>query len=686
MSEDHSKENKPRIKAGPRAVALVGPYGSGKTLLLESIAAITGAVPRKGAVADGSSLGDASPEARARQMSVEVNVLSTRFLGEDFTFLDCPGSIELIGDTLGVLPGIDAAIVVAEPDAAKAPMLQPFLKLLSDARIPHFLFINKFEKSRGAFRALLAALQQVSARPLLLRQIPIWQQGMAAGLVDLALERAYGWRPHAPSQVIDMADVRREKEARFQMLERLADHDEHLMEELLGDIEPSREEVFGDLSRELAEGLVVPVLIGSAEGDNGVRRLLKALRHEVPDVGRAAARMKADGGTVAQVLKTLHGGHGGKQSLVRVLSGSLKEGQVLHGPGGAEARIAGISSLVGNRALKRATAEAGDVVALARLEPFVTGDTLSGAKGGGGHVAIAWPAPVYRLAVAARDRKDEVKLTAAIARLCEEDPSLHLEQNGETHEMLLAGQGEVHLQLAVEKLESRFGLGLATRPPQVPYRETIRKAATARGRHKRQTGGHGQFGDCVLEIAPLPRGSGFAFQDRIKGGVVPKQWIPSVEKGVRDYLKAGPLGFPVVDVAVALTDGSYHSVDSSDAAFQTAGRLAMSEGMGACAPVLLEPVMRVAIHVPSEAAAKVNGVIGARRGMPLGFDARPGWPGWDTVRAEMPLAEIGDLIVELRSLTQGLGTFEMEFDRLEPLNGKLADQIVAARRESHRAA
>jgi elongation factor G len=282
--------------------------------------------------------------------------------------------------------------------------------------------------------------------------------------------------------------------------------------------------------------------------------------------------------------------------------------------------------------------------------------------------------------VEARDRKDEVKLTAAITRLCEEDPSLRFEQNGETQEMLLAGQGEIHLQLAVDKLAHRFGLGLETRKARIPYRETIRKSVTSRGRHKRQSGGHGQYGDCLLEIAPLPRGEGFAFQDRIKGGVVPKQWIPSVEKGVREYLKTGPLGFPVVDVTVALTDGSFHSVDSSDAAFQTAGRLAMSEGMPGCAPVLLEPVMRVAIHVPSDATAKVNGVIGSRRGVPLGFDAREGWRGWDTVWAELPLSETGDLIMELRSLTQGLGTYEMTFDRLAELNGKLADQVVLARK------
>ena len=682
MSQDNSKEKSIRIKAAPRAIALVGPHGGGKTSLLESIAIVTGAIPRKGSVAGGSSLGDHSPESRARQMSVEMNVLTTQYMGEEFTFIDCPGSIEFLGDTLNALPGLDAAIVVCEPDAQKATMLQPFLKRLADARVPHLLFINKFDKARGPLRALLAGLQDVSERPLLLRQIPIWDHGVATGFIDLALERGFAYRPHAASEVVDIGDFVREKEARFQMLEKLADHDEHLMEELLGDIDPQRDEVFGGLRRELAEGLVVPVLIGSADGDNGVRRLLKAMRHDVPSVEAAARRLGLAAGqdAVVQVLKTIHGGHGGKLSLVRVLRGALKDGAVLHGQGGREGRIGGIFALCGDKQIKRNVAQAGDLVALARLEPFATGETLSTAKSGGGRAKTEKLTPVYRLAVAVQDRKDEVKLTSAIAKLCEEDPSLVFEQNPETHDMILAGQGEVHLKVAVEKLSNRFGLSLVTREPRVPYRETIRKAATSRGRHKRQTGGHGQFGDVMLEITPSPRGAGFSFQDRIKGGVVPKQWIGSVEKGVHDYMKAGPLGFPVVDVTVALTDGSYHAVDSSDAAFQTAGRLAMSEGMPGCAPVLLEPVMRVMVHVPCEATAKVNALVSGRRGAPLGYDARPGWRGWDTVNCEMPLSEVSDLIVDLRSLTQGVGTYEMAFDRLVELSGKLADTIVATRK------
>ncbi len=686
QSPEHSKENSGRIKATPRAIALVGPHGGGKTSLLESIAIITGAIQRKGSVAAKSSLGDTSPQSRARAMSVDMNVLTTNYLDEEFTFLDCPGSIEFLGDALNLLPGIDAAVVVCEPDAAKVAMLQPFLKRLADAHVPHLLFINKFDKARGPLRALLTSLQQASDIPLLPRQIPIWEQGVATGFVDLALERAFAYRPHAASQVVGIADYAREKDARFQMLERLADYDEHLMEELLSDIEPSVTEVFGELKRELISGLVVPVLIGSAEGDNGVRRLLKALRHDVPEVAEAAARaqLPEGGDAVVQVLKTLHSGHGGKLSLVRVLRGQLKDGAVLQGPRGREARIGGIFALAGDKQIKRGMAQAGDTVALARLEPFVTGDRLSTAKSGSGQARVEKLTPVFRLAVAAQDRKDEVKLSSAIAKLCEEDPSLKFEHNAETHDLILAGQGEIHLKVAVERLQDRYALTLATAAPRVPYRETIRKPVTARGRHKRQSGGHGQFGDVVLEIAPAPRGSGFVFQDRIKGGVVPKQWIGSVERGVRDYMKAGPLGFAVVDVTVALLDGSYHTVDSSDAAFQTAGRLAMSEGMPDCAPVLLEPIMRVSVHVPAEATAKVNSLVSGRRGAPLGFDARPGWRGWETVRGEMPLSEVSDLIVDLRSLTQGVGTYEMEFDRLAELGGKLADTIVATRKGDER--
>ncbi|MGA9794531.1 MAG: elongation factor G [Rhizomicrobium sp.] len=670
--------------SGPRTVALVGPYGSGKTTLLESILAITGAVQRKGSIAQKNTVGDASVEARARQMSVEVNCATTKYLAESFTFLDCPGSIEFLQDTLNVLPGVDAAVVVCEPDAAKVQMLKPFMKRLGDLSIPHFLFINKIDKASGTVRDLLAALQEASDKPLLMRQIPIVDGGAVKGFVDLALERAFQYAPHDESKLVDLGALQdEEKQARFAMLEKLADYDEHLMEELLSDLEPPRDEVFADLSKDLAEGLVVPVLLGSADGDNGIRRLLKALRHEVPDVGAVAARLglKAAGEPLVQALKTYNGAHG-KLSLVRVVAGVLKDGAVLHTRDGRDARIGGMFALKGEAQTKLTEAQAGETVALGRLEGVQTGETLSSAKTAHPKAQIEQLKPVYGLAIEAADRNDEVKLTAAIHKLQEEDPSISFQQDAELQQMALLGQGEIHLKVAAEKLQSKYGLKLNTHQPKVPYKETIKKPTRQHGRHKRQSGGHGQFGDVHIDIKPQARGTGFVFEDQIKGGVVPRNFIPSVEKGVVDYLKHGPLGFPVVDVSVALVDGSYHAVDSSDAAFQTAARIAMTEGMPNCAPVLLEPIMRVKIHVPNDATSKANQVVSGRRGQLMGYDARGGWKGWDTVEAQMPLSELHDLIIDLRSLTQGVGTFEMEFDHLAELNGKLADQVVAQHKQA----
>jgi elongation factor G len=667
-------------------VALVGPYGSGKTTLLEAVLFANGTISRKGSVAAGNAVGDTTPEARARQMSVEVNCATTTFIDQSFTFIDCPGSIEFLQDTLFTLHGVDAAIVVIEPEPAKVQMLKPYMKRLADLKIPHIMFVNKIDKAQGTLTDILAALQKSSDTPLLLRQIPIWENEQCTGFIDLALERAFAFRDGQPSEQVDIADMDTvtEKEARYAMLEKLADYDERLMEELLSDQEPPREEVFGDLKREFSDGLVVPVFIGSAERNQGITRILKALRHDAPDVEVAARRMGLPDNADAyvQVLKTVYSERGGKLSIARVLQGTLKDGSVLKTEDGAESRVGGIATIVGASQTKIAEAKAGDTVALARLEGIATGATLTSGKAAPPKLEIEYLTPVYKLAIQAANRADEVKLTAALHKLLEEDPSLRFAQDSELHEMTLSGQGEIHLRVAVDKLMSRYGLKLNTKPASVPYKETIRKSVTVRGRHKRQSGGHGQFGDCVLEIKPQPRGAGFAFIDDIVGGVVPKQFIPSVEKGVVAFLDEGPLGFPVVDLSVTLNDGSFHTVDSSDAAFQTAARIGMQEGMPQCSPVLLEPIMKVSIHVPNETTSKINAVVSGRRGQILGYDARPGWNGWDTVEAEMPQNEIGNLIIELRSLTQGVGTYEMTFDHLAEISGKTADTIVAERKKA----
>ncbi|MGI9384777.1 MAG: elongation factor G [Methyloligellaceae bacterium] len=665
----------------PRCIALVGPYLSGKTSLLEAILARTGAISRQGTVADRNTVGDASQESRDHGMSVETNVAEVEFLGDSFTFVDCPGSIEFQYDAMAALPACDAAVVVCEPDDKKVPALQLILKHLEDHDIPHFLFLNKIDKAEGQVRDLLPILQPASSKPLVLRQIPIWENEIVTGFIDLALERAYVYREHEPSEIVEMPDSisDRRDEARFSMLELLADYDDELMEQLLEDIEPPKDRVFDDLSNELREGQICPVLLGSAEHGNGILRLLKALRHEAPFVSQTAARLGVqDAASCAQVLKTFHTAHGGKLTLVRVLKGEFADGATVYNGDGDE-RISGVFGLMGQEPTKRGNTTAGATAAFGRIESIKTGDTLTLEKGQSLSIDVPPPrAAVFGQAIGARERKDEVKLTTAIAKIMEEDPSISLEHNQDINEMVLRGQGEMHLRVALERLNHKYGIAAETRPRQVPYKETIRKTAEVRGRHKKQSGGHGQFGDVVVDIKPLPRGSGFEFSDTITGGVVPKGYIPSVESGVKDYLSSGPLGFPVVDVAVCLKDGSYHSVDSSDQAFRTAGRIAMVEGMPQCSPVLLEPVMAVEIAVPSDATAKINGIISTRRGQILGFDARPGWPGWDVVQAHMPEAEMQNLIVELRSATAGVGTFTATFDHLAELTGKLADQVLAS--------
>ncbi len=540
-------ENNGRHAMGPRCIAIVGPYLSGKTTLLESILYRTGAIQRQGKVADGSSLGDASPEARAHGMSVELNAATTTFLDETYTFLDCPGSVEFSHDARLALAGCDAAVVVCEPDDKKVPALQVILKELDELSVPRFLFVNKIDKSEQRLRDMLAYLQPASATPLVLRQVPLWESGIVAGFVDLALERAFVYREHAASEVVDMpADMQdREKEARFEMLEKLADYDDELLEQLLSDIEPPRDKVFDDLTRELKEGLITPVLFGSAENGNGILRLLKALRHEAPDVAATAGRLgvEAGGGAVGQVLKTFHTAHGGKLSLTRVLAGEIGEGSVLYGAEGQELRAAGVFTLMGTEQRKSGKAGAGETVALGRLEDIRTGETVSTEKGSTPQVvSVAPPQGVYGLAISVADRKDEVKLTTAAQRLMEEDPSLVLTHEADTHEMVLWGQGEMHLRVALERLATKFGVHATAGPRHIAYKETIRKQTQVKGRHKKQSGGHGQFGDVVIEIRPLSRGEGFQFTDTISGGVVPKQYIPAVESGGARVPRQGPPG------------------------------------------------------------------------------------------------------------------------------------------------
>ncbi|HZH28207.1 MAG TPA: elongation factor G [Azospirillaceae bacterium] len=667
---------------GPRVAALVGPYGSGKTALLEAMLAACGAVKQKGRALDGNRVGDSSPEAKARQMTTEVVTAECAFLGDRWTFLDCPGSVELLLDTQSALMCADMAVVVVDPVPDRALMLRPLLKFLADNGVPHMLFINKVDTLDGTgvrLREVMQVLQSVSRRPLVLRQIPIREGDAIRGYVDLISERAYRYKPGQPSDLIPMPEDAREREseARQALLETLADFDDGLMAQLLEDSVPDKTELYRHLAEDIRKDRIVPVLIGSAERDHGIQRLWKALRHDAPGAAETAARMALDldgTQTAVQVFRTVHAPHTGKMSIARVWKGMVTDGMTLAGQ-----RVSGLWRVHGHETAKVPRAETGEVVALGRMEELKTGMVATDKAM---MPPVAWPVPpqpVFHLAVRAENRNDEVKLSGALQKLAEEDPAFAASFQPDTGELLLSGQGDIHLQLAVERLRSRHNLAVKGVPPRVPYKETIRKGVSHHARFKRQTGGHGQFADVTIEVRPLPRGSGFQFNDRIVGGVVPRQFIPAVEAGVREALVQGPLGFPVVDVAVTLVNGQFHAVDSSEQAFKTAGRMAMSEALPKCEPVLLEPILEVAIQVPTEHTAKVQRLVSGRRGQILGFDGRPGWDGWDEVRAHIPQSEVQDLIVELRSLTQGVGTFSTRFDHLAELVGRLADKVVGQR-------
>jgi elongation factor G len=647
-----------------RAIAVVGPTGAGKTALTQ-------------ALASAASGGSGAIPAAAGQ-STETCFTAIDYMGDHYALIDAPGAVDFLADADHALPGADLAIVVADSDPDKAGLLQPFLKAIEDFKVPHLLFINKIDQARGRIRDLLEALQPVSALPLVARQVPIWKDEHIAGFVDLAMERAYLYQSGKPSKRIDIPAemAERETEARFHMLEQLADFDDTLMEKLLSDVNPEQDLVFADLVRETRDGLIAPVFFGATAHGYGIRRLLKALRHDTPAPSFAAARVGLKGAG-AYVMKISHAGQAGKLAYARVFGKALSDSDQLILSDGSTQRPGALFSVQGAQTKKVSTAPEGDVVAIGKLDPVAAGDMLS--IGGGVQKAAVAPAkrfPVYQIAIATKDRKDDVRLSGALQKLVDEDGGLSVLHDQVTHEILLQGQGEPHLRTVIDRLKSRFNVEVTSTRPSTPYKETIRKEAEKRGRHKKQTGGHGQFGDCVIQVKPLPRGQGFEFIDKIHGGAIPRQWIPAVEAGVKDAMLKGPLGFPVVDVSVTLIDGSFHAVDSSEHAFQMAGRIAMSDALAECAPVILEPIEKLAIYTPNSGTAKINSAVSSHNGQILGFEARENWAGWDRVDAYLPHAERQTFIIELRSLTQGLATFEAVYDHMVELSGRRAEDAA----------
>lgn len=643
-----------------RTVAIVGPYGTGKSTLFEALLTAAGHPLKRGVERGGNSL----------------HVANCMFMHEAWTLIDCPGSLEFAHATHAALAVADIAVLVCEADETRAPATAPLLHALDASGTPYVVFVNRIDSLAGQVSDTLSALQEHTRRPLVLRQVPIRESGVVTGYVDVVSERAYRYRRGAPSFVIGMPSDMRvpEQEAKAGLMEVLADHDDSLLAQLVDDITPSTTEIYERLHQDQADGNVAGLLLGAADRNWGIQRLWKALRHDTPTAQETARRhgVADAGGALVQIFRTINAGQGGRVSWARVWRGPVKDGATFEG-----ARIGGIWRAPGGEAAKVGEANTGDIVSLGRLEGVPTGAVLGDAGGATLPFPVP-PAPVYHLAIATADHKDDVRLSTALKKIAEEDPSLTIQMDPSTGETVLGGQGDLHLRGIIDRIATAFTVKVSAALPKVAFREAIRHKVTQHARLKRQTGGHGQFADVTLEIAPRERGSGFKFVDKVVGGAVPRNYIPAVGEAAEEALHKGVAGYPVVDVEVTLTDGGFHAVDSSDMAFRTATRMAIAEALPKAGPMLLEPVDHVTVSVPADFTAAGQRLLTGRRGQILGYGERAGWHGWNDVEALVPQAELQTMILELRSLTMGLGTFTHRFEHLAEAQGA-AVQMAAQR-------
>lgn len=643
-----------------RVIAVLGASNVGKSTLVDRFAALEGA---------------AHPAATPG----EARVVGFDHLGDRWQAIDTPGSVEFLPVALGALLAADIAVICVAPDPEAAPLAAPYLRAVEAAGTPALILVNRVDEAQGRMRDLIAALQDYAAHPILMRQIPIRDGERVTGAVDLVSERAWSWRENAPSQMIalppGLAD--RELEARDEMLEHLSEFDDHLLEELVEGYAPPSDEVYALCAKALAENKVIEALLGSALHGNGVMRLLKALRHEAPGPEALRARLQTQAGLEAPPLAAVFAGgyrkHVGRIAWLRALA-PLSAAQALGGKAPGQLTPADPRDQHHLDALAE-----GEIASAVKADHLTPGRIADAAAL---HPAPAWlraPAPMVERLILPSAEREGIKLSGALATLAESDAGLTLSQDPTTGGARIGVQGPLHLRQVKARLKEAFGLDVAEADPSPAWRETISKAQDTAYRHKKQTGGAGQFADVKLTIAPAPRGEGFSFAETVKGGAVPRNYIPAVEQGARDAMERGPLGFPVVDVTVTLTDGMAHAVDSSDMAFRIAGRRGVGEALAALGPVLLQPISRVRIHAPAAFTGAFGPIVSALKGQVLGFGPDPEARGWEIFEALVPDVALPGLANDVRAATQGVGGFEAAFDHYEEVHGKAADRILETR-------
>lgn len=636
-----------------KCVAILGANGVGKSTLAQRLAAI-----------EGGRMPAPQPH--------EIAVAEFSFLGDSWTVLDCPGSLEFMQQAMDALLVADIAVIVVSPDPSHAVLSAPFIRLAEQAHVPTVFFVNRVDEAISPARDIVAALQGYSSHPVVLRQMPIREDGRIVGAVDLVSERAWKYREGEPSELIEIPSgmLDDESERRGDFLESLSEYDDWLLEELIEDRAPASDAIYGICARVLGEGRVLEAFIGSAERSNGVFRLMKALRHEAP--GLDAIRARCVDGALAASFLSRYRKHVGKTVWLRAFA-ELKTGERLGGGALGPVQVA-----KGEKFEQAQSVEPGQVFSAIKSDHL---------QGGRLYAADELPAPdwyrplppLLRTGIAPASDRDDAKLSEAINKIVSEDPSLTAGHDPETGAHVLSGQGALQLRRAREHIAEAFGVETVERPITPALRETITKPVDVHYRHKKQTGGAGQFADVKIKVAPLARGEGFQFEQTIHGGSVPRNYIPAVEAGAREATDRGPLGFPVVDIAVNLYDGQHHSVDSSDMAFKIAGRGAVRQALEEAGAVLLEPIYEVRFMVPSVFTGSLNPMVSSLRGQVLGFDRVADAEGWDEFRALLPGTALDDLIADLRSITQGVGRYEAAFHHYQELYGRDAETMIQSR-------
>ncbi len=659
-----------------RNIAIVGPHHAGKTTLVEALLAHCGAIPRRGSVRDGTTTTDCEPEAIDHLQSVCVGFAHATCGAVDVNLIDTPGFVDFFEETKTVLTAVDAAVVVIDAEPDRVAQTAALVEHLEMRKMPHLFFVNKLDRPGANFDATLAALREAYGPHVVATHVPIGSGERFGGYVDLATRKAYLDGDARVSEIDVPAEIADAVEAqRTTLLEALADFDDTLMEELLDGKDPAQDEIDRDLCEDCAHDQIVPVLVGSAQENVGMTPLVDACARLFPspeteprkDVDGRPVTPRADGPVVAQVCKTIIHPQQGKLSVVRVFTGTLGASTPLvdASRSNASVRLSGIVRLFGKRQEPVTSAGPGSIVGLARLESVGTGDTLCSPNAGVLMPTVPLAEPLFAVAIQPAQRLDEAKLSQALSRLLDEDPALRVARAEFTNELQLLGSGETHVSTATERLARKFNVDVKTHPPSIAYRETIQGSIEIHSRYKHQTGGHGQFADVKLRFEMRERGHGVTFEEKIVGGVVPRQFFPAVEKGVREALSTGgPHDFPVTDLHVTLFDGAFHAVDSSEASFKTASSMGVRDALQKLGTVVIEPLMRVETTVPSPYLSNAVTQLSGKRGQILGFEAVDK-PGWDRIVALVPQAELGRYATELRTASSGLGTYVARHERFE---------------------